>query len=229
MGALPQADRFANERSGKSTTCEMFANRSDGFWLLFGIDQFMSGSFPAKFGHHGPRGREGVYAHPCGTNDADGDLRWSFGPNGTRAFNALREWIAAPSRAGCNIIFGHLMMTDPPVLQDCIWRLKVLPALYVSLKPPVEVLRQRAAARQMTKKMPTNILGEDAVKIIVDRLDRLRPWFTRAIYAETICDLEIDTQQHAPEEVCELIEHRLAEKPGTAFETLRQRYPRPET
>ncbi len=50
--------------SGKSTTCELFVKRADDFWLLYGIDHFMAGSFPAKFGHHGPRRDEGVYAEP---------------------------------------------------------------------------------------------------------------------------------------------------------------------
>jgi chloramphenicol 3-O-phosphotransferase len=213
--------------SGKSTTCELFAKRSKEFWLLYGIDHFMSGSFPATFGHHGPRSHEGVHAEPLDPADPDGTLRWHFGENGTRAFNAFHEGIAAASRAGCNIIIDHLMMTDPPVLQDCIWRLKGLPVLFVSLKPPYEVLMERVANRQMDKKLPTEILGADAVRIIVDRLARLRPWFYDAVYANDVCDLEIDTTQHDPAAVCAMIEQRLAESPGSAFETLRGRYPQP--
>ena len=40
------------------------------------------------------------------------------------------------ARNGCNIILDHLMMVDPPILQDCIWRLEGLPVLFVSLRPP---------------------------------------------------------------------------------------------
>jgi chloramphenicol 3-O-phosphotransferase len=210
--------------SGKSTTCELFAKRSEEFWLLYGIDHFLAGTFPAKFGHHGPRSREGIYAHPLDPNDPDGPLRWSFGPKGVQAFATMHEWIAAASRAGCNIILDHLMMIDPPVLQDCIWRLQGLPVLFVSLKPPFDVLMQRLESRKMDKKLPTDILGEDAVKRIVDRLNRLRPWFYEANYANDIYDLQIDTVQHSPEEVCALIEARLASGPGTAFDQLRARY-----
>ena len=32
--------------SGKSSTCERFAHQRDDFWLLFGIDHFIAGSFP---------------------------------------------------------------------------------------------------------------------------------------------------------------------------------------
>lgn len=212
--------------SGKSTTCELLAKRSDDFWLLYGIDHFMAGTFPAKFGHHGPRSREGVYAHPVDPNDPEGPLRWSFGPHGTQAFATLHEWVAAASRQGCNIILDHLMMLDPPVIQDAIWRLQGLPVLFVSLKPPFDVLMERVANRTMDKKMPTDLLGEDTVRQIVRRLDRLRPWFYQAVYANDLYDLEIDTVQHDPEAVCALIEQRLTQGPGTAFDALRARYPR---
>jgi chloramphenicol 3-O-phosphotransferase len=212
--------------SGKSTTCEMLAKRSDEFRLIYGIDDFLSGTLPAKFGHHGPRCREGIYAHPIDERNPDGPLRWSFGPKGEQAFATLHEWVAAASRQDCNIILDHLMMIDPPVVQDIVWRLKDLPVLFVSLKPPFAVLTERVANRPMPKKMPTDILGEDTVKRILDRLARLRAWFYEAVYANDCYDLEIDTVKHRPEEVCDIIEHRLAQGPGTAFETLRARYPR---
>ena len=198
--------------SGKSTTCELLAKKSQDFWLLYGIDHFMAGTLPAQFGHHGPRSREGIYAHPVDEANPGGPLRWSFGPYGTRAFATLHEWVASASRQGCNIILDHLMMIDPPVL-------------LVTLKPPYEVLQQRIAQRKYDKKLPTDILGEDAVRIITDRLDRLRPWFYEAVYANDCSDLEIDTEAHGPEAVRTMIEQRLAAGPGTAFETLRARYP----
>ena len=74
--------------------------------------------------------------------------------------------------------------------------------------------------------MPVELLGEDVVSKIVDRLARLRPFFYEANYANDIHDLTIDTSVHAPEEVCAMIEARLAEGPGKAFEQLRERYPR---
>lgn len=213
--------------AGKSTACEMFVKRADAFWLLYGIDHFLAGSFPAKFGHHGPRCREGIYAHPVDENDPDGPLRWSFGEYGERAFHALHEWAVAASREGCNIILDHLMMLDPPVLQDCIWRMTDVPVLFVSLKPPFDVLTERVANRAMDKKLPTDILGEDTVKRIVERLSRLRPWFYDAVYANDCYDLEVDSAKHSPEEICTLIEQKLASGPGTAFEKLRARHPNP--
>jgi chloramphenicol 3-O-phosphotransferase len=96
----------------------------------------------------------------------------------------------------------------------------------VTLKPPIEVLERRVAERQMTKKMPAT-LGADAAQRIVDRLNRLRGWFYEAVYENEIADCTIDTSVHSPEEACAMIEARLAEGPGTAFDRLRKRWPRP--
>ena len=212
--------------SGKSTACELFAKRSDDFWLLYGIDHFLAGTMPAKFGHHGPRCREGIYAHPLDEADPGGALRWSFGPKGVAAFRTLHAWVAAAAREGCNIVLDHLAMTDPPVLQDLIWQLEGLDVLFVCLKPPYAVLEARIASRTMDKPLPVDLLGEDAVRKIVERLDRLRPWFYDAVYANEIVDLEIDTGAHAPEAVAAMIDVRLAQGPGTAFERLREKWPK---
>jgi hypothetical protein len=44
------------------------------------------------------------------------------------------------------------------------------------------------------------------------------------VYANDCYDLEIDTLKHSEEEVCQLIEQRLARGPGTAFDLLRARF-----
>lgn len=213
--------------SGKSTTCEQFVQKQDDFWLLYGIDHYVAGTYPAKFGHHGPRSAEGIQAIPLDENDPEGALRWRFGPLGKAGFATFHDWAAAASRNGCNIIFDHLLMSEPPVIQDLAHRLDGLPALLVTLKPPYEVLMKRVADRQMTKKLPVEVLGEDAARKIVERLDRLRDWFYGAVYENDITDLEIDTSVHGPEEVIAMIEARLAQGPGTAFERLRQKWPQP--
>ncbi len=213
--------------SGKSTAAERFQKRSDDYWLLYGIDHFLAGTQPAQYGHHGPKSREGIHAEPVDPAQPDGALKWVLGPKGVQAFATLHEWIASASRQGCNIIFDHLLMTGTPVLADCAWRLEGLPVLLVTLKPPIAVLEKRVAERQMDKKLPVDLLGEDAVSKIVDRLNRLRPWFTQSVYANEITDLEIDTSVHGVDEVCAQIEARLAQGPGTAFDQLRAKYPRP--
>lgn len=212
--------------SGKSTACENFVRKQDDFWLLYGIDHYVAGTFPAKFGHHGPRSAEGFEAIPLDPNDPEGALRWRFGPMGMAGFATFHDWAAAASRNGCNMIFDHLLMSEPPVIQDLAHRLDGVPALLVTLKPPYEVLMERVAQRQMTKKLPVEVLGEDAARKIVERLDRLRDWFYDAVYENDISDIVIDTSLHDPDDVTALIEARLAEGPGTAFKRLRQKWPK---
>ena len=211
--------------SGKSTTCELYARRSEDFWLLYGIDHFLGATFPGKFGHHGARCKEGIFAHPLSEPDPDGPLRWSFSERGVQAFNVFHQWIAAASTAGCNIIVDHLLMIDPPLLQDCIWRLRGLPVLLVNLKPPYEVLLERIGQREIGTRFPGSTYSSRQAEKSKQRLDRLRPWFYQATYANDCCDIEIDTVRYQPGDVCDLIEKRLAEGPGTAFGLLRERYP----
>jgi len=210
--------------SGKSTTCELFQKRQDGYWLLYGIDHFTAGTLPAKFGHHGPRAGEGIRAFPVDPSQPDGPLRWEFADNAMKAFGALHEWMAATARQGLNVVFDHLLLSNPPVLQDLVRRTEGLPVLLVTLQPPFEVLERRVAERKMDKKIPTDLLGADAAAKIVDRLTRLRPWFYEEVYRNPVTDLLIDTQALGPEEVCAQIEARLAQGPGTAFDQLRARF-----
>jgi chloramphenicol 3-O-phosphotransferase len=213
--------------SGKSSTAELFQQRADDYWLLYGIDHFLSGTQPSKYGHHGPYAHQGIEAVPVDAGKPEGPLRWQIGEKGMQGFAALHEWIASASRAGVNIVFDHLLMTQTPVLADCAWRLADLPALLVTLKPPFAVLERRVAERQMDKKLPVDLLGEDAARKIIDRLTRLRPWFYEAVYANDIADLTIDTAVHGVDAVCAMIEARLTQGPGSAFERLRALYPKP--
>ncbi len=205
--------------SGKSSACEAFVQRQEGFWLLYGIDHFLAATMPSRYGHHGPLAEQGIQAVPRDPADPDGPLKWRFGPKAQAAFGAFHDWTAAASRNGANIIIDHLLMTDPPVLQDLAHRLEGLPALLVTLKPPYDVLEQRVAQREMTKKLPTD------AGTIVDRLNRLRAWFYQSVYANDIADLAIDTSLHGVDEVADMIAARLAEGPGTAFSRIRAQYP----
>ncbi len=211
--------------SGKTTTCEEFVKRSDDFWLLYGIDFFLGSAFPKKFGHHGERNREGYYAYPIDEQDPEGNQRWGFGEKGTQGFAVYHEWIAAASRQGCNIIVDHILVQDPPILQDCIWRLKGLPVLLVTLKPDYDVLMERLTNRDIGNRF-NSVSTSEQVKKSKERLQRLRPWFYEAVYKSECSDLEIDTVEHEPEAVCQMIEQRLEDGSGTAFEELRKQHPR---
>ena len=211
--------------SGKSTACELFARTAEDFWLLYGIDHFMGATFPRQYGQHGKHSKEGIYAQALDETKPDGTLHWVFSQQAYKAFHAFHRWIAASSEAGCNIILDHLMMTEPKILQDCIWALKDYPVLFVNLKPPYEVLQERISTREIGQRFPNSNYDEEQIKRSKERLERLRPWFYQAVYTNDCYDLEIDTAHYNPEQVCELIKQRLKQGPGIAFEKLRGRYP----
>ena len=215
--------------AGKTTTITNFATRAEECYLMLGIDQLMGSMLPVKFSMHGERAQEGMYAAPKDPNDPDGPVQAEFGPVSWKAFHAFHNMIAAASKEGQNVVADHIMFIEPPVLQDCIWRLEGLPVLYVAVKPPKDVLFQRLAER--TVELPeqfADALGgdEDARKKIAEGMQKMTEWFYEAAYENDCYDLVIDTTEHNPDEVCELIEQRLAEGPGTAFDKLRALYPK---
>jgi chloramphenicol 3-O-phosphotransferase len=201
--------------AGKTTTCQTFARRAHDPYLLFGMDLLTGTMFPAKYTMFGEKSREAYYG--------DG-----FGNMGWKALQSMHEMIAAASRCGQNMVVDHHLFVDPPVLQDCIWRLRDVPVMLVCLKVPYEVLENRLLNRKI--ELPASMLesgGPDAARLIAERLRDLTPWFYKADYKNECCDLVIDSDRFSPNEICEQIEQRLQEGPGTAFESLRRRYPKP--
>ena len=69
--------------------------------------------------------------------------------------------------------------------------------------------------------------GPDIISALGEQLSQAVPWFYEHAYANDIYDLELDSSSMSIEDVCERIEARLAEGPGTAFAQLRKRHPRP--
>ena len=210
--------------SGKSTTCEQFVRDTDEFWLHYGVDHFFASTFPRQFGHHGASASEGFSAVPIDPAKPDGPLRWHFSEQGLRAMSVFHEWIAAAARQGCNIIADHLLMTEPPLLQDCVQRLAGLPVLLVNLQPPYEVLAERVASRDIGSRFANSSYSDQQKMASRARLDRLRPWFYETVYDNRMCDLHIDTSTLTPEQVCERIRDYLRQDSGSAFaELLQQR------
>ena len=212
--------------AGKTTTINTFAARSEEPYLVFGIDNLAGIITPPKFTYFGDRTREGWYTLPENPDDPDGPLRSDFGDFGWAGIHALHEMVAAASHSGANVIMDHLMWVDPPILQDCIWRFEGLPVLFVAVKPPRDVLMHRQDTRSTD--IPDQLaeeLGDSPQQVIAATMKKLIPWYYDVSYKNDCYDLIIDTTKHDPEEVCDLIEQRLAEGPGTAFDTLRSRFP----
>ncbi len=205
--------------SGKTTTCSEWARRAEEPWLTFGMDLFVGSLFPAKYTMFGEKKDEGYYPN-------------AYGPMCMKALSAMHAMIAAAAQTGQNMVVDHLMFVDPPVLQDAIWRMADVPVLFVNLKPSRDVLEARVTTRQIDFIPPPiqeamAAAGPEIIKALGDQLAAVGPWFYEHAYANDIYDIELDSSAMNPVEVCEQIEARLAQGPGTAFAALRQKYPRP--
>jgi chloramphenicol 3-O-phosphotransferase len=203
--------------AGKTTTCQTFARRADDMYLMFGVDLLVGTLFPGQYTIFGSKRDEGF----TGT----------FGAAGWKALQAMHEMIAAASRLGQSLVVDHLLFVDPPILQDCIWRLEGLPVLFVNLRVAYEVVEERLEEKARHRVLaPTMVEAAGpggAGEQMAEEMRALRPFFYERAYRNDCFDLELDTTEGTAEESCERIEARLAEGPGTAFDELRRRYPRP--
>ena len=206
--------------AGKTTTCAAFARRAQEPYLMFGMDLLVGTLFPAKYTMFGEKKEVGY-------------TPTRYGPMCMKALEAMHAMIAAAAQVGQNMVVDHLMFLDPPVLQDCIWRLADVPVLFVCLKPSRDVLEKRLLERRPDVPAPIkealSAAGPEVLKVLGEELAAATPWFYEHTYANDCYDLTLDSSSMTPEEVCECIEDRLRRGPGTAFETLRSRYPRSQT
>jgi chloramphenicol 3-O-phosphotransferase len=205
--------------SGKTTTCANLARRAADPCLMFGMDLLVGTLFPARYTMFGSAKEQGY--QPT-----------AYGPVCMKALSAMHAMIAAAAQTGQNMVVDHLMFLDPPVLQDAVWRMAGVPVLFVNLKPSLEVLEQRVKGRTITV-IPEPIqeamaaAGPDILQALGEQLAAATPWFYEHAYANEIYDLELDSSAMTTDEVCERIEARLNEGPGTAFSRLRERHPKP--
>ena len=202
--------------SGKTTTCATFARRAAQCYLQLGMDLTVGTILPGQYTIFGHKKEEGY--QPT-----------AYGPVCMKSLEAMHAMIAAASRVGQAMVVDHLMFVDPPVLQDCVWRMADVPVLFVNLRPSFEVLEKRITEREieLPPQMVEALGGPDGVALLAEQLAAVRPWFYEHAYANDIYDLEIDSSLLSPDGVCERIEARLAQGPGTAFARLREIYPKP--
>lgn len=205
--------------AGKTTTCAAFARHAAEPYLTFGMDLLAGTLLPARY-------------TMFGTEKEQGYQPTAYGPVCMAALSAMHAMIAAAARTGQNMVVDHLMFLDPPVLQDAIWRMADVPVLFVNLKPSRDVLERRVTSREIAFIPPPiqeamAAAGPEIVAAFADQLGAVTPWFYEHAYANTVYDLELDSSAMTPENVCERIEARLREGPGSAFAKLRGIYPQP--
>jgi len=124
------------------------------------------------------------------------------GPTGHTLMSGMHRAIAALSRAGNHVIADHVLV-ERQWLQECADLFGDLPAFFVGVRCPLEILEQREKSR-------------------IDRtLGQARAQFD-LVHAHGIYDLEVDTSVSSPEECALQIKKRLQDgTPPSAFKRLR--------
>jgi chloramphenicol 3-O phosphotransferase len=185
-------------RSGKSNTAAAIQQTFEGVWMNLGVDEFMRMT-PERY-------RPGIGLRPGGERP---DLE----PLIVVLYRAMYEAIAAHSRLGLNVVVdvGHHDAYSVPrgILPDCARRLSGLPALFVGVRCPLEVIMERRRAT-----WGAGDAADGAVPTPV------RLW-QQAVHTPGIYDLEVDTSVLSPEACADAIRQRLEDgPPPSAFQRL---------
>lgn len=121
-------------------------------------------------------------------------------------FAALYESIAAHSRLGLNVVadVGHhqgYTFRSPHILRDCASRLKGLPALFVGVRCPIEVIMARRNAGQRGRE------GTYATGSVIDPPESVKRWQSE-VHSPGIYDVEVDTSVLSPRQCADIILER---------------------
>lgn len=208
--------------SGKTTTCREFVNQADDLWLHFGADIFLGSLISRKFVDGGARSEEGVHMTPDDPADPEGPAHLSLGTHGAGMIATLHEMAAAAVRNGQPVVMDHVTTVSPPILQDCVARLKTLPVLFVALRPPQEMLAERIRGRLAEVE---KVLGKEHAAKNNAGTRRASEFVAREIFRHDCFDLEIDSGALSPEQVVRKILDRLESgPPGDAFQRLAEKF-----
>jgi len=185
-------------RSGKSSIAAAIQATLEGVWMNLGVDRFK----PMTPERYQP-----------GTGLRPGGERPDLEPLIVVLYRAMYEAIAAHSRLGLNVVVdvGHHDAYSVPlgILPDCARRLSGLPALFVGVRCPIEVIMERrratwGAADAADGSVPTPV-----------------SLWQQAVHAPGIYDLELDTSVLSPEQCTDVIrQHFVHGPPPSALQRL---------
>ena len=185
-------------RSGKSSIAAAIQSSWDGLWVNLGVDVYMAATRQLS---------PGIGLRPGGERP---DLE----PLLPGLYAALYESIAAHSRLGLNVVadLGHHDFYSKPlgILPDCARRLAGLPALFVGVRCPIDVIM----ARRNADTRDGFYQAGDAVPAAVMR-------WQDAVHVPGIYDLEVDSSVMTPEQSAAAIGTLIQNWPTpSAFEKL---------
>ncbi len=184
-------------RSGKSSIAAAIQETFDEPWINLGVDAAIRAT-PARY-------RPGIGLRPGGERP---DLE----PFIVAAYAALYDSIAAHSRQGLNVVvdLGHhdAYSRALGILGSCARRLHDLPALFVGVRCPLDVVMARRASSE------GYLNASHGVPEPVQR-------WQDEVHRPGIYDLDVDTSVLRPEECAAVIDARLRHgPPGDAFARL---------
>lgn len=190
--------------SGKTAIAHALQQTMEEFYVHTGIDHFFE-RVPLRF-HAFSNGPEpetpygALWVMPAGQPPVT-ELR--FGPAGIRLFAGMYGAVAALASAGNNVIVDDVVF-DPAVLREALRALEGFDVLFVGVRCPLEVLRERELARG-------------------DRMGGLASVQHEIVHAHGVYDLEVDTSLSSAMDCAFLIKQRVQDGPRpTAFDALRR-------
>ena len=179
-------------RSGKSSIARAMQAKLPGLWINFGVDALMQMTPEAS--------RPGIGLRPGGERP---DLE----PVVRQLFGALFESIAAMARTGADVVADlgiHDSYSQPlGILDDAVRRLAGVPALFVGVQCPIDIIMARRNADSHGGFYETGTVAP----LTVTR------W--SAVHVPGVYDLELDTSLLSPDEC------------AARIGTLLQSWPRP--
>lgn len=174
--------------SGKTSILKALQDILEEPYVDAGLDKFLW-MLPAR------------YLEPPLWDDVLG-LADRAGHLGHQLVAGMHQAIAALSLAGVNVVADHVLV-EPDWLRQCIRLFSPLPAYFVGVRCPLEVLEQRERERR------NRTWGQ--ARLQVDR-----------VHAHGIYDIEVDTSINNPEECARQVIARIRSgDPPTAFSRLK--------
>jgi chloramphenicol 3-O phosphotransferase len=184
--------------AGKTTILNALQEVMDVPYLNAGIDKFLW-MLPKRY-LDVPLWHD-VFTYAWQDNEEGQNLEIRAGPLGHQLMSGMHRAIAALAMAGNNVIADHVLIEEKWV-QECSNLFTDLPALFVGVHCPLEILEERERAR-----------GDRT-------LGQARAYF-HTVHAHTVYDMEVDTSLLSANICAQQIKQRLEDgSPPRAFQLL---------
>jgi chloramphenicol 3-O phosphotransferase len=186
--------------SGKTSLVAALQELLEEPYLDVGLDKFLW-MLPKRYLNEPAYWRE-VFIYHWPEGGGPEGLVIETGPRGHRLVSGMHQAIAVLAWTGNNVIADHVLL-EPAWVQECAELFADLPALFVGVRCPLEVVEQRERARG------NRTLGQ------------ARAQFYR-VHGHGLYDFEVDTSQHDSQACALAIKQWLESNPyPVAFKQLK--------